>query len=230
MHKFTVAVGSSFPVDEQQIKCSYFSKGNMHSPFVNQKWNQSVSGQLLILNHKSKRIMPGFNILWEPSKLLTSKSLSVNCYNENLVYTGLNCVLVRNYSFLEWQQVGKSLSQLMTPGWTLFGGHIIHFVDRDTVHPEEEKPSETFAHSDTLQMCLLTIVGGLFQSVIRKGMTMRLLGCTPEPLVSCRKYSWIMSGFISIRMNPMALNRSVFPGNAASNIILSWYIHVCRLT
>lgn len=37
--------------------------------------------------------MPGFNILWEPSKLLTSKSLSVNCYNEKLgIYWAELCV------------------------------------------------------------------------------------------------------------------------------------------
>lgn len=37
MHKFIVAVGSGFPVDEYQKKCAYFSKRNMHSPLVNQK-------------------------------------------------------------------------------------------------------------------------------------------------------------------------------------------------
>lgn len=72
----------------------------MHSPFVNQKWNQVVSGHLLILNHKSKRTIPGFNILWEPSKLLTFKSLSVNCYRENLgLYSAELCVGKKVFCF-----------------------------------------------------------------------------------------------------------------------------------
>lgn len=240
MHKFIVAVGSGFPVDEYQKKCAYFSKRNMHSPLVNQKWNQGVSGHLLILNSKSNRIMPGFNILWEPSKLLTFKSLSVNCYKDKLgIYWAWLCV-GQKWSLFRMAAGGQDPNsidavRMDTMWWTHEQGlsiswaEILHILKKKR---HRTKLCETFVHTEAPQMCLLTVMDGLFPSVIKKGMVtvMQLLGCTPELLVSRRQFCWILSGFISIRMNPLSLNGRVFPGNAASNIILSWYIHVCRLT